>query len=63
MLATFQVSRFSTMLQPSDGQFFLGVGAFVAGWIAYGCAKGSPGTALQWRLPVRLPRASSRLRS
>ncbi|OCF40858.1 glucose transporter [Kwoniella heveanensis CBS 569] len=33
-------------------QFSLGLGAFIAGWVAYGCAQGSPGTALQWRLPL-----------
>jgi hypothetical protein len=36
-------------------QFFLGIGAFVAGWIGYGCSQGSPGTALEWRLPVSIP--------
>lgn len=36
-------------------QFSLGIGAFVAGWVAYGCAEGSPGTPLQWRLPVSPP--------
>lgn len=34
----------------STFQFFIGVGAVVAGWIAYGAAQGKHfGTALQWR--------------
>lgn len=33
-------------------QFFIGIGAFIAGWISYGVAKSQPGTAMQWRLPV-----------
>ncbi|KAK6908079.1 hypothetical protein I203_102080 [Kwoniella mangroviensis CBS 8507] len=33
-------------------QFFLGLGSFIATWIAYACAKYQYGTALQWRLPI-----------
>lgn len=33
-------------------QFFLGIGAFVAAWIGYGCQQGAMGTPLQWRLPL-----------
>lgn len=37
----------------STFQFFIGVGAVVAGWIAYGAAQGKHfGTPLQWRLPL-----------
>lgn len=35
-------------------QFSLGVGAVVAGWIAYGCAKGFPESSIRWRLPVSI---------
>lgn len=33
-------------------QLSLGVGAFVAGWIGYGCQQGAMGTQVQWRVPV-----------
>jgi MFS family permease len=33
-------------------QFFLGWGAFLAGWIAYGCTRNQYGKPMQWRLPV-----------
>lgn len=33
-------------------QFFLGWGAFIAGWIGYGTTKNNLGTGLQWRLPL-----------
>ena len=36
-------------------QFFLGIGAFIAGWIGYGCQQGAMGKPLQWRLPVSTP--------
>jgi len=36
-------------------QLFIGIGAFVAGWIGYGCSQGSPGTQIEWRVPVSLP--------
>lgn len=35
-------------------QLFIGIGAFVAGWIGYGCAQAQPGTALEWRVPLAL---------
>jgi hypothetical protein len=33
-------------------QFFIGIGAIIAGWVAYGVAQTHPGSAMQWRLPV-----------
>jgi MFS family permease len=33
-------------------QLFIGIGAFVAGWIGYGCSRGAPGTQVEWRVPV-----------
>ena len=36
-------------------QLFIGIGAFVAGWIGYGCSQAQPGTALEWRVPVSFP--------
>lgn len=42
-------------------QLFIGIGAFVAGWIGYGCSQAQPGTALEWRVPVSLaPLAKAR---
>lgn len=33
-------------------QFFLGWGAFIAGWIGYGTTKNNLGQPIQWRLPL-----------
>ncbi|KAG7090174.1 hypothetical protein E1B28_011781 [Marasmius oreades] len=33
-------------------QFMLGIGAFCASWITYGCAQGIPGTQAEWRVPL-----------
>ncbi|ORX38169.1 general substrate transporter [Kockovaella imperatae] len=33
-------------------QLSLGIGAFVAGWIGYGCQQGAMGTQIQWRVPL-----------
>ncbi|KAK8850309.1 hypothetical protein IAR55_004226 [Kwoniella newhampshirensis] len=33
-------------------QFFIGIGAIVAGWIAYGVAQTHPNEAMAWRLPL-----------
>jgi MFS family permease len=33
-------------------QLFIGIGAFVAGWIGYGCSQGAAGTQVEWRVPV-----------
>ncbi|KAG8935639.1 hypothetical protein FRC03_008987 [Tulasnella sp. 419] len=35
-------------------QFFLGIGAFVASFVGYGCYKGLEGTQAQWRVPLGL---------
>ncbi|QRV86298.1 Sugar (and other) transporter [Ceratobasidium sp. AG-Ba] len=35
-------------------QFFLGIGAFIASFIGYGCYNRLQGTAAQWRLPLGL---------
>ncbi|KAH8829455.1 general substrate transporter [Flagelloscypha sp. PMI_526] len=33
-------------------QFMLGIGAFVASWVTYGCAQGLPGRQSEWRIPL-----------
>ncbi|KAJ8079372.1 hypothetical protein PM082_021877 [Marasmius tenuissimus] len=33
-------------------QFMLGIGAFSASWITYGCAQGISGTQAEWRVPL-----------
>ncbi|KAL0579512.1 hypothetical protein V5O48_002505 [Marasmius crinis-equi] len=33
-------------------QFMLGIGAFSASWITYGCAQGISGTPAEWRVPL-----------
>ncbi|KAJ7167000.1 general substrate transporter [Mycena filopes] len=33
-------------------QFMLGIGAFTASWITYGCSAGLSGHAAEWRLPL-----------
>ncbi|WVF70918.1 hypothetical protein IAT40_005713 [Kwoniella sp. CBS 6097] len=38
-------------------QFFLGIGAIVAGWIAYGLAQTHKEAAIAWRLPLALQMA------
>lgn len=35
-------------------QLFLGIGALIASFVVYGCAKHHPGTAFQWRFPLAL---------
>ncbi|KAK7045192.1 MFS domain-containing protein [Favolaschia claudopus] len=33
-------------------QFMLGIGAFVASWVTYGCSAGLSGHAAEWRIPL-----------
>ncbi|ESK91160.1 mfs sugar [Moniliophthora roreri MCA 2997] len=33
-------------------QFMLGIGAFTASWVTYGCAQGLAGTQAEWRVPL-----------
>ncbi|KAF5365047.1 hypothetical protein D9758_010993 [Tetrapyrgos nigripes] len=33
-------------------QFMLGIGAFAASWITYGCSAGLKGTQAEWRIPL-----------
>ncbi|KAJ7437287.1 general substrate transporter [Mycena galericulata] len=33
-------------------QFMLGIGAFTASWVTYGCSAGLKGHAAEWRLPL-----------
>lgn len=35
-------------------QFMLGIGAFLASWITYGCTAGLRGTQAEWRIPLGL---------
>ncbi|CAK5266888.1 unnamed protein product [Mycena citricolor] len=35
-------------------QFMLGIGAFTASWVTYGCSAGLKGHAAEWRLPLGL---------
>lgn len=41
-------------------QLFLGIGAFIASFVGYGCTKNQLGTAFQWRFPLGL-QSKSRL--
>ncbi|KIY73957.1 general substrate transporter [Cylindrobasidium torrendii FP15055 ss-10] len=33
-------------------QFMLGIGAFIASWVTYGCTAGLRGTEAEWRVPL-----------
>ena len=35
-------------------QFFLGIGAFIASFVVYGCTRNHDGTPFQWRFPLGL---------